>query len=91
MEGRQAGRQGGREGERWGGEQGNIFWKTVIFEKFFGCSGSLLLGQDFSPCGEQRLLFAGFFWDQGSNLCPLHWQADSYPLSHHGSPTNCHF
>ena len=22
----------------------------------------------------------GIFPDQGSNLCPLHWQADSYPL-----------
>ncbi|CAI9160100.1 unnamed protein product [Rangifer tarandus platyrhynchus] len=24
--------------------------------------------------------------DQGSNLCPLHWPADSYPLCHQGSP-----
>ena len=24
----------------------------------------------------------GIFLDQGSNTCPLHWQADSYPLSH---------
>ena len=23
--------------------------------------------------------------DQGSNLCPMHWQADSFPLSHQGS------
>ena len=23
---------------------------------------------------------SGIFSDQGSNLCPLHWQADSYPL-----------
>ena len=23
---------------------------------------------------------------QGSNLCPLHWWADSYPLYHPGSP-----
>ena len=28
----------------------------------------------------------GIFPDQGSNLCPLHWQADSQPLSHQGSP-----
>ena len=27
----------------------------------------------------------GVFPDQGSNLCSLHWQADSYPLSHQGS------
>ena len=28
----------------------------------------------------------GYFLDQGSNLCPLHWQEDSYPLPHQGSP-----
>ena len=27
-----------------------------------------------------------FFPDQGSNPCPLHWQADSQPLRHQGSP-----
>ena len=26
----------------------------------------------------------GIFPDQGSNLCPLHWQMDSYPLHHPG-------
>ena len=26
------------------------------------------------------------FPERGSNLCPLHWQADSYPLSHQKSP-----
>ena len=28
----------------------------------------------------------GIFPDQGSNPCPLHWQADSQPLCHRGSP-----
>ena len=28
----------------------------------------------------------GIFRDQGSNPCPLHWQADSQPLRHQGSP-----
>ena len=28
----------------------------------------------------------GIFLDQGSNPCPLHWQADSQPLRHQGSP-----
>ena len=32
----------------------------------------------FAPCG--------IFPDQGSNLCPLHWEADSQPLHHQGSP-----
>ena len=30
----------------------------------------------------------GIFLDQGSSPCPLHWQADSQPLRHQGSPTN---
>ena len=28
----------------------------------------------------------GIFPDQGSNPCPLHWQSDSQPLHHQGSP-----
>ena len=27
----------------------------------------------------------GIFLDHGSNLCPLCWQVDSYPLNHQGS------
>ena len=29
--------------------------------------------------------------DQGSNPCPLHWQADSQPLRHQGSPQTFFF
>ena len=29
---------------------------------------------------------SGVFPDQGSNPCPLHWQVDSKPLDHQGSP-----
>ena len=29
-------------------------------------------------------LICGIFLDQGSCLCPLHWQADSYPLCRQG-------
>ena len=29
----------------------------------------------------------GIFPDQGPNPCPLHWQADSQPLRHQGSPS----
>ena len=29
----------------------------------------------------------GIFPDQGLNPCPLHWQADSQPLRHQGSPS----
>ena len=37
-----------------------------------------------------HFLFQGIFLTQGSNpslLCLLHWQVDSLPLSHQGSPT----
>ena len=31
------------------------------------------------------------FLDQRLTLCPLHWQADSYPLCHQGSPIFVYF
>ena len=42
-----------------------------------------------SAAGVRRLRYSvacGIFPDQGSNLCLLHWQADSLPPSHQGSP-----
>ena len=36
--------------------------------------------------GPSRSAACGIFPDQGSNPCPLHWQADSQPLHHQGSP-----
>ena len=33
----------------------------------------------------------GIFPDQGANPCPLHWQADSQPLRHQGSPWTTYF
>ena len=47
-----------------------------------------------SPVAKQRLRGAGasevvacgIFPDQGSNPCLLHWQVDSFPWSHEGSP-----
>ena len=41
-----------------------------------------------SSCGSRAQPLRGMwvFPDQGSNPCPLHWQADSQPLRHQGSP-----
>ena len=36
--------------------------------------------------GPSRSAACGIFPDQGLNPCPLHWQADSQPLCHQGSP-----
>ena len=41
--------------------------------------------------GPSRSAARGIFPDQGSNSCPLHWQADSQPLCHQGSPRHILF
>ena len=45
------------------------------------CAGSVVVAH-----GPSCSAACGIFPDQGSNLCPLHWQADSRPLRHQGSP-----
>ena len=37
-----------------------------------------------------HFLLRGLFPIQGSNPCLLHWQVDSLPLSHLGSPNHCY-
>ena len=49
---------------------GHLMRRADSFEK------TLMLGPE--ACG--------IFQDQGSNLCPLHWQVDSQPLDHQRSP-----
>ena len=43
-----------------------------------------------SNCGSRAQLLRGMWYppNQGSNPCPIHWQADSQPLRHQGSPYN---
>ena len=52
--------------------------------------GSRALERRLSSCGATyRLSYSaahGIILDQGSNLCLLHWQVDSLPLSPRGSP-----
>ena len=45
------------------------------------CAGSVIVAH-----GPSWSVACGIFPDQGSNPCPLHWQADSQPLRHQGSP-----
>ena len=45
------------------------------------CAGSVIVAHGLS-CSAA----CGIFPDQGSNPCPLHWQADSQPLRHQVSP-----
>ena len=49
-------------------------------------TGSRRAGSVIVAHGPSRLAACGILPDQGSNPCPLHWQADSQPLPHRGSP-----
>ena len=49
-------------------------------------AGSVVVAHGLS-CSTAR----GIFPDQGSNPCPLHWQADPQPLRHQGSPFSAVF
>ena len=44
------------------------------------------MGSDFVVHGLSLSTARGIFPDQGLNPCTLHWQEDSYPLHHQGSP-----
>ena len=49
-------------------------------------TGSRRAGSVAVAHGPSRSAACGILPDQGSNPCPLHWQADSQPLHHQGSP-----
>ena len=49
-------------------------------------TGSRRAGSVVVAHGPSHSAACGIFPDQGSNPCPLHWQADSQPLRHQGSP-----
>ena len=49
-------------------------------------TGSRRAGSAIVAHGPSCSAACGIFPDQGSNQCPLHWQADSQPLRHQGSP-----
>ena len=49
-------------------------------------TGSRRAGSAIVAHGPSCSAACGIFPDQGSNPCPLHWQADPQPLRHRGSP-----
>ena len=51
-------------------------------------TGSRRTGSVVVAHGRSRSAACGILPDQGSNPCPLHWQADSQPLRQQGSPIN---
>ena len=51
-------------------------------------TGSRPAGSAIVAHGPSRSAARGIFPVRGTNPCPLHWQADSQPLLHQGSPIN---
>ena len=51
-------------------------------------TGSRRAGSVIVAHGPSCSAACGIFPDQGLNPCPLHWQADSQPLRHQGSPAH---
>ena len=54
-------------------------------------TGSRRAGSVIVAHGPSCSAACGILPDQGSNPCPLHWQADSQPLRHQGSPLSLLF
>ena len=59
----------------------SLSWPLLLRSTGSRRAGSVVVAHGLS-CSAAR----GIFPDQGSNPCALHWQADSQPLRHQGSP-----
>ena len=59
---------------------------SVLRPLLLQSAGSRRAGSVVVAHGPSCSAACGIFPDQGSNPCPLHWQAESQPLRHQGSP-----
>ncbi|XP_032490454.1 target of rapamycin complex 2 subunit MAPKAP1 isoform X3 [Phocoena sinus] len=59
----------------------SLLWPLLLQSTGSGRAGSAAMAH-----GPSRSTACGIFPDRGTNLCPLHRQADSQPLRHQGSP-----
>ena len=64
----------------------SLSWPLLLWSTGSGSTGSVIVAH-----GPSWSVACGIFPDQGSNPCPLHWQADSQPLRHQGSPKIFYF
>ena len=62
---------------------------SLLWPLFLQSTGSRRAGSVIVAHGPSCSVACGIFPDQGSNPCPLHWQADSQPLPHQGNPGSC--
>ena len=72
------------------GKRGPLFIAVrgplTIMASLVASTGSRRAGSVAVAHGPSRSAACGILPDQGSNPCPMHWQADSQPLRHQGSP-----
>ena len=59
----------------------SLSWPLLLRSTSSRRTGSVIVAH-----GPSCSAACGIFPDQGSDPCPLHWQADSQPLRHQGSP-----
>ena len=59
----------------------SLSWPLLLWSTGSRRAGSVVVAH-----GPSCSAACGILPDQGSNPCPLHWQADSQPLRHQGSP-----
>ena len=59
-------------------------WPLLLRSAGSRCAGSVVVAHGLSGSAA-----CGILPDQGLNPCPPHWQADSQPLRHQGSPSWC--
>ena len=64
----------------------SLSWPLLLWSTGSRRAGSVIVAH-----GPGCSVACGIFPDQGSNPCPLHWQADSQLLRHQGSPLFTHF
>ena len=75
---------GGHSSSRWAG-------LSLSRPLLLRSTGSRRAGSVVVAHGPSCSATCGIFPDQGSNPCPLHWQADSQLLHHQGSPVEVSF
>ena len=72
------------------GKRGSLFIAVrgplTVAASLVGSTGYRRAGSVAMAQGPSCSAARGIFPDQGLNPCPLHWQADSQPLCHQGSP-----
>ena len=66
----------------------SLLWSGASHCSGFSCCRTRTLEHRLRSCGAQTQLLCGIwnFPGWGQNPCPLHWQADSYPLHQQGHP-----